>query len=208
MNSSYALGRAAFRLMFRVGFRWRIEHSVRVPNSGPVLLAANHASFLDPPLVGAALRRPMYFMARETLFRNRILNRLFRSWNAIPIDRDGGGARGLKLVLDLLETGQGVLLFPEGTRTRDGRLQNARSGIGMLALKTDAPVVPVRIYGTYEAFGRRHRLPRPCPVRVHFGFPIDLRRRRAEAKRCDRARLRCLYDEVTSDIMRAIGALD
>lgn len=207
MNPSYAVGRGVFRLLFKGCFLWRIDHAARVPATGPVLLASNHASFLDPPLVGAALERPIHFMARDTLFRNPVLNRVFRSWNAVPVDRDGGGAGGLRIIHDLLARGQGVLLFPEGTRTRDGKLQPARSGIGLLALRTDVPVIPVRVFGTYEAFGRRHRLPRPHPVRVHFGEAIPLDAPRLEAKRCDRARLRTLYDEVSSDIMRAISTL-
>jgi 1-acyl-sn-glycerol-3-phosphate acyltransferase len=130
-----------------------------VPQTGAVILAANHASFLDPPLVGAALRRPINYLARESLFRFPGIGRLLRSWNSVPVNREGGGAAGLKAILDRLLAVGGIILFPEGTRTRNGELQPARSGIGLTVIKSTALVVPVRVFGSFEAFGRNHKFP-------------------------------------------------
>ena len=102
MNLSYFIGSSGFRLLFATYFRWRIYHRERVPQSGPVILASNHASFLDPPLIGSALRREINYLARESLFRFPVVGALLRSWNAVPVDRDGGGASGLRAILNRL----------------------------------------------------------------------------------------------------------
>ena len=144
--------------MFAVYFRWRVFNPERVPRTGGVILAANHASFLDPPLVGSGLHRGINYLARESLFRFPGIGWLLRSWNSVPVDRDGGGAAGLKAILERLLAGGAIILFPEGTRTRDGKLQPARSGIGLTVIKSNAPVVPVRMFGTFEALGRDHEI--------------------------------------------------
>src|SRR5690606_38141535 len=115
----------------------------------------------DPPLVGAGLEREINYLARESLFRFPGIGALLRSWNSVPVDRDGGGAAGLKKILDRLLAGGAIILFPEGTRSRDGKLQPARSGVGLTVIKSDAPVVPVHVFGTYEAYGRHMIFPRP-----------------------------------------------
>ena len=158
-----------------------------MPETGAVILASNHASFLDPPLVGAGLKRGINYLARESLFRFPGIGALLRSWNAVPVDRDGGGAAGLKAILDRLLAGGGIILFPEGTRTRDGNLQPARSGIGLVVIKSAAPVVPVRVFGTYEAYGRHIKFPRPKRIAVKYGQPMNFEKLRAEAKNCSKA---------------------
>jgi len=208
MNFSYRLGWLFFRSLYTVYFRWRVFNAERVPVTGGVILAANHASFIDPPLVGSALYRPINYMARETLFRYPGVGALLRSWNAVPVNRDGGGAAGLKAILDRLLAGGGIILFPEGTRTLDGKLQPARSGVGLTVIKSVAPVVPVRVFGSYEAYGRHMKLPRPHRVVVKFGKPMDFAALRAEAKTCDKARLKAIYQQVADEIMGEIGKLE
>jgi 1-acyl-sn-glycerol-3-phosphate acyltransferase len=208
MNLSYRLGWLFFRALYTVYFRWSVFNADRVPVTGGVILASNHASFIDPPLVGAALRRPINYMARESLFRFPVVGAVLRSWNAVPVNRDGGGAAGLKAILDRLLAGGGIILFPEGTRTSDGRLQPARSGIGLTVLKSTAPVVPVRVFGSFEAYGRHLKIPRPHRVVVKFGAPLNFEALRAEAKTCDKARLKALYQQVSDEIMAAIARLE
>jgi 1-acyl-sn-glycerol-3-phosphate acyltransferase len=161
MNWSYRLGWLFFRAVFVLYFRWRAHHPERVPSEGPVILAANHASFIDPPLVGAGLRRMVNYLARDTLFDVPLVGAVLRSWKVVPVDRDGGGGAGLKAILDRLLNGGVILLFPEGTRTPDGRLRPAKSGIGLTVIKSTAPVVPVRVFGTFEAYHRDMKWPRP-----------------------------------------------
>jgi len=208
MKPVYFLGWSFFRLVYATYFRWRIFHPERVPLQGPVILASNHASFLDPPLVGSALPRPINYLARESLFRFPGVGWLLRGWNSVPVDRDGGGAKGLKAILDRLLAGGAIILFPEGTRTRDGKLQPARSGIGLTVIKSDAVVIPVRVFGTFEAYGRHHLIPRPRPIAVKYGRPLDFEKLRAEAKTCSKARLKQIYQEVADELMAAIAKLE
>jgi len=208
MNLSYRLGWLGFRAMYRFYFHWRVFNADRVPQTGGVILASNHASFLDPPLVGSGLHRAINYLARESLFRFPGIGALLRSWQSVPVDRNGGGAAGLKGILDRLLAGGGIILFPEGTRTQDGRLQPARSGIGLVVIKSEAPVIPVRVFGTYEAYGRHLKIPRPRQVAVKYGQPMRFEQLRAEAKNCSKARLKEIYQEVADEIMAAIAKLE
>ena len=208
MKLTYFIGWSFFRCAFSTYFRWRVYHPERVPLSGPVILAANHASYLDPPLVGSGLKRAINYLARQSLFRYPVVGSILRSVNSVPVDRDGGGAAGLRTILDRLLAGGAIILFPEGTRTRDGRLQPARSGIGLTVIKSNAPVVPVRVFGTYEAYGRHRRFPRPHPVAVKYGQPLHFEQLRAEAKTCPKPRLKEIYQQVADEIMAAIAKLE
>ena len=208
MNLSYRIGWMFFRAVYATYFRWRVFGAENVPLSGGVILASNHASFLDPPLVGAGLKRDINYLARESLFRFPGIGALLRSWNAVPVDRDGGGAAGLREILNRLIAGGGIILFPEGTRTKDGRLQPARSGIGLTVIKSDVPVVPVRTFGTFEAYGRNQMVPHPVGIAVKYGRPMKFEALRAEAKSCDKARLKQIYQQVADEIMAAIAKLE
>jgi 1-acyl-sn-glycerol-3-phosphate acyltransferase len=208
MNLSYRIGWTLFRVLYATYFRWRVFGAENVPLSGGVILASNHASFLDPPLVGCGLNRDINYLARESLFRFPGIGALLRSWNAVPVDRDGGGAAGLREILNRLLAGGGIILFPEGTRTRDGKLQPARSGIGLTVIKSVVPVVPVRTFGTFEAYGRNQKFPRPVCVAVKYGRPMQFETLRAEAKTCNKARLKMIYQQVADVIMAEIAKLE
>lgn len=208
MTFSYRVGWLFFRLCYSTYFRWKLVGREHVPLSGSVILAGNHASFIDPPLIGCALHREINYLARESLFRFPVVGAVLRSWNAVPVDRDGGGARGLKAILDRLLKGGAIIVFPEGTRTKDGSLQPARSGIGLMVIKSTAPVIPVRVFGTYEAYGRHMKFPRPRKIGVVYGAPIDFTALRAEAKTCSKDRLKVIYQEVADRIMAEIAKLE
>jgi 1-acyl-sn-glycerol-3-phosphate acyltransferase len=182
MSAQYWIARNICRAAFSSCFKWRIYHPERVPPTGPVVLAANHASFMDPPLVGSAARRDIHYLARESLFRWPGIGALLRSVNAVPVDRDAGAVSGLRVILERLERGEAILLFPEGTRTYDGNLLPAQAGIGLVVVKAAVPVVPVRVFGTFEAYSRKMRLPRCRPVVVKFGKAISFAPQIEEAK--------------------------
>ena len=207
MNPVYFLGWAGYRAFYKFYCGWRVYNPERVPVQGSVILASNHASYLDPPLVGSGLKRGINYLAREDLFRFPVIGWILHRWQAVPVDREGGGAKGLKAILDRLLDGGAIILFPEGTRTRDGKLQPARSGIGLTVIKSTAPVVPVRVFGTYEAYGRHMTFPRPCRVAVKYGHPMLFRELRAEAKTCSKPRLKQIYQQVADEIMAAIARL-
>ena len=208
MNPYYLCGWICFRALYRFYFRWRVYNPERVPLRGSVILAGNHASFLDPPLIGSGVKRDINYLARESLFRFPVLGWILHRWQVVPVDREGGGAKGLKAILDRLLGGGAIILFPEGTRTRDGKLQAARSGIGLTVIKSEAPVVPVRVFGTFEAFGRHMKIPRPHRVAVKYGRPMPFEQLRAEAKLCSKQRLKEIYQEVADAIMAAIAKLE
>ncbi len=207
MNWTYRLGWIFFRSFFAVYSRAQFHHPERVPREGPVILASNHASFLDPPLVGSGLRRMVNYLARETLFDAPLVGAVLRSWKVVPVDRDGGGGAGLKAILDRLLGGGAILLFPEGTRSHDGKLRPARAGIGLTVIKSAAPVVPVRVFGTFEAYGRHLKWPRPRRLAVTYGQPMDFKALREEAKTCSKPRLKAIYQQVADEIMGEIGRL-
>lgn len=201
--------RAAWLLLhifFGLYLRWKVYNRERVPRTGPVIMAANHASFLDPPLVGTALPRPINYLARQSLFRFPVIGSVLRYWDAVPVDRDSG-VGGLKNILDRLLKGGAIIFFPEGTRSPDGNFLPARSGIGLAVIKSEAPVIPVRIFGSNLAFGRPHRFPRPRKVIVKFGNEIDFSALRAEASTAPKQRLKEIYQEVADRIMSEIGRL-
>ncbi len=207
MKLTYFAAWVVTRVSYTLLFRYRAYNPERVPASGPVILAANHASMIDPPLVGSGLYRDIHYLARESLFRFPVIRTILHNINVVPVDRDGGGAAGLRAIFDRLLAGNGIVLFPEGTRSPDGRLQKARSGIGLTVIKSNAPVVPVRLFGTFEAWGRHRRFPRPFPIAVKYGKPLDFKALRAEAAHCTKPRLKAIYQEVADQIMQAIARL-
>ena len=208
MNSVYLVGWLFFRTVYKFYFRWSVFNAERVPLSGGVILASNHSSFLDPPLVGSGVHREINYLARKSLFRFPLFGAILRKVRAVPVDREGGGAAGLKVVLDRLNDGGAIILFPEGTRSLDGKLQPARSGIGLTVIKSSAPVVPVRVFGTYEAWGRHVRIPRPHKIAVKYGKPMDFTVLRAEAKNCSKDRLKQIYQEIADEIMLTIRKME
>jgi len=208
MNPMYLLGWLSFRALYRFYFRWRVFNPERVPLKGPVILASNHASYIDPPLVGAALPRAINYLAREDLFRFPVIGWVLHRWQTVPVDREGGGARGLKAILDRLLAGGAIILFPEGTRSRNGKLQPARSGIGLTVIKSRAPVIPVRVFGTFEAYSRHMRVPRPRSIAVKFGRPMDFAALRAEAQHCPKQRLKKIYQLAADQIMAEVARLE
>lgn len=204
----YRLYAWIFRSVCRVYFRLRVEGRENVPLVGPAVLASNHISFLDPPLIGCVLERSIHFLARKSLFTAPILGALIRSLRAVPVDRDGGGGAGLKAILDRLSDGGAIVLFPEGTRSPDGQIRAARAGIGLPVIKSTAPVIPVRVVGAFEAWGRHQRFPRPRQITLLFGAPLDFTALRTEAETCDKTRLKEIYQQVADEIMEAIGKLE
>jgi 1-acyl-sn-glycerol-3-phosphate acyltransferase len=186
--------------LMRVGFRLEVRGREHVPASGPVLLVANHVSVLDPPFVGGAAPRELYFLAKEELFAIPLFGRLIRAVNARPVKRDGSDSRALKMALRLLGEGRALLVFPEGTRGVEGRLRAGKPGAGMLAVMSGAPVVPVYVSGTGRALPPGRTIPRPTRVRVSFGPPLHFKARDDEGRK-ER------YREATQEMMRAIAQI-
>jgi 1-acyl-sn-glycerol-3-phosphate acyltransferase len=162
--------------IFRVGgmaaFGVRYYGLENVPRTGGLLVASNHQSRLDPPLIGAGFPRRMNYLARKTLFHGKLFSRMIAALDAIPIDRDGFGLGGVKETLRRLKAGEPVLVFPEGTRSPDGEIQKFKPGFAAIAVRAGASILPMAIEGAFAAMPRQSRLPRCMPVRVQCGVPI------------------------------------
>ena len=156
----------------RVFFRLRAHDVANVPKSGGVLILSNHQSFLDPMLVGCPVRRVFHFMARHTLFRNRIIGGIFRWVYAFPVERGKADRAAIRGTIERLVAGEAVVMFPEGTRTPDGELQPINGGFRFFVRKANVPVVPVVIDGAFKAWPKSQKLPRPSPVSVIYGQSI------------------------------------
>ncbi len=181
---------------------WEVRGREHVPPSGGVIVASNHISFWDPPLVGTAAIRELHFLAKEELFRPPIFGSLIRALNAIPIRRGVADLSGLTKAMDVLRAGRALIMFPEGTRVRDGELHAARPGVGMLAVATDARVVPTYIVGSDHP---RKWLFRQGRLRVTFGPPRTWRE--LAGPDADLEPGRTLYQSVGAGVMREIAAL-
>jgi glycerol-3-phosphate dehydrogenase (NAD(P)+) len=166
----YWLARAILQPFFHIYFRLSRIGREHIPAEGPVILASNHRSFLDPFVIAVMARRPIYFVAKKELFINRPVAWLLASLGAFPIDRHGGDEGAMATAKAILARGDGVLIFPEGTRIRPGALGTPKRGVGRLALESGAPVVPVAVHGT-EAVRNGWRF-RPHKVRIRAGAPL------------------------------------
>ncbi|OUU23575.1 MAG: hypothetical protein CBC13_05275 [Planctomycetia bacterium TMED53] len=169
----YRVIRAIAWLICKTLFRHRVEGHELLPRSGPFLLAVNHASNLDPVLAGISMHRPLAFMARSSLFKPAPIGWFLSQLNALPLEREGVGIAGFRAVKAHLDGGGAALVFPEGTRSADGKLRRFKGGIVRLAKMAQVPVVPAYISGSSRAFGRGKWLPRPYRTQISFGECID-----------------------------------
>jgi 1-acyl-sn-glycerol-3-phosphate acyltransferase len=208
MRPWYRLAQLTSRLLYKSIFNFRIHGAENVPPTGGVLLASNHVSFLDPHAVGAGCPREACFLARKTLFTNKLQSALLRSWNVVPVDLSGKpDIAGLKAIMDRLRRGYAVTLFPEGTRSKDGNLQEAKPGVGLLVAKAGVPVVPVRMFGAYEVWPRNQKLPSRGQVDIVFGEPARYDSFIAATRAKGPAAMKDLYQRIADDVMERIKAL-
>ena len=202
MNPYYWVGYHLTKLLGRIFFRLRVVHRERMINHGPVILAANHQSYLDPPAAGSVCDRAIYFLARRSLLNGWFMGWILPKLNVIPVDSETGRDRtALKALIRILRAGQGTLVFPEGQRTPDGKLQPAQPGLGLVIAKTLAPVVPMRIFGAYDAWPIHKKWPRPGRVTIVVGEPIYFTQGDIESGGKE------VYQRLSQRVMDAITAL-
>lgn len=200
MRWIYWLGWMSFGAAFRTIFGLRIIGEENLITAGPVLIASNHQSFLDPPLIGNLYKTEIAYLARKTLFVG-LGAWVYPRWNAIPVDQDRPDMGSLKTIIRLLKEGDRVLVFPEGERTIDGEIGPAAPGIGLVAVKSGAVIQPVRISGARDALPRGSGKIRFARITVSVGKPIYLTDddTKGDAKVC--------YDRIAKRIMAAIAEL-
>lgn len=188
------------QLIFSVLFGIRVYGQRHVPPGGGVVLASSHQSYLDPVIVGIGLSRQINIMARETLFANRLFRRLIESLNAFPVERDSADLGAMHEAIRRLRDGCLLVLFPEGTRTRTGEIGPLHPGLGLLAYRGDAVVVPVTIEGAFTCWPRGRRIFRPGRIRVMYGRPMRV----SSTKRDELSRF---IEEVRSRLVEQQGKL-
>ena len=201
MTPIYRLGYTISKVVAKLGFRLRSYGRENLIEDGPAILASNHASYLDPPLVGVCCRKDVYFLARKSLFERPVIGPLIAQLNTVPVDRDRGDVGAVRAMIKLLKSGNRVLVFPEGTRSKDGNLQPARAGVGLLIAKSLAPVVPVRVFGSYAALPRSGGV-RFVPITVVIGKPLFFTKQDLGTDE------RAAYQVLSDRVMAAIAALE
>jgi len=170
----YKFSRFWLWLGLKIWNRFQATGNAHVPSQGGIIIASNHASYLDPPLIGCALNdRYVRFLARDSLFQNKLGQWWANNVGVVFIDRNRGDLAAFKAALAVLKAGGALCLFPEGTRTLDGKLQPPKAGIGFLILKSAVPVVPAYIEGSFEAFSKGAGRIRPAKIIVRYGRPIS-----------------------------------
>jgi 1-acyl-sn-glycerol-3-phosphate acyltransferase len=166
----YKIAARVLPRLFKMFFGYEICGAEKVPMTGGLLIAPNHVSMLDPPVVGTACPRELFFFAKQELFDLPVLGPIIRSLNAFPVRRETGDRSAIRAAFHVLRNNRSLLLFPEGTRSKNGMLQSAKSGIGMIALRNQVDIIPVAVQGTYRIW--RYLFQRR--VRVVFGDPIAI----------------------------------
>jgi 1-acyl-sn-glycerol-3-phosphate acyltransferase len=188
--------------LVRVVSSWEVRGRENIPRTGGLIVASNHISFFDPPLIGIATVRELHYLAKEELFRRPVLGPLIRTFNSIPIRRGVADMSGLSKAMEVLRGGKALIMFPEGSRMRDGQLHPARPGVGMLAVGTDALIVPCYISGS-DRPGRW--ITRRSKLRVWFGPARSWQDLAGPV--ADLTPGRALYQGVGDGLMREIAAL-
>jgi 1-acyl-sn-glycerol-3-phosphate acyltransferase len=202
MTPFYRMHRIILGGVFRLYFRIEAEGQEEIPHEGPLILAANHASFIDPIAVGVACPRQITALAKQELWSTPVLGWWLNWMGTKPIQRGQSDAGAVKAALEVLGHGKTILVFPEGTRTRDGTIGPMKAGVGLLARRSRAVVVPTYISGTFHALPRTKYFPRPAKIRVHFAPAIG--RDLVGEVPADRSG----YEEITRRVDQAIRALD
>lgn len=189
-------------LLARILFQLKVTGSENIPSKGAFILASNHRSNLDPFIIAAATERKLSFMAKKELFQTEFSAKVMKMLNAIELNREGMDRSALKKGLVLLRTGRGLLLFPEGKRSVDGRLGPGKAGVALFAFGANVPVIPTFIRGTGEAMPPHSHSIKLAKIRVSFGKRLTL------PEATERTNRKSDYQEFTNRIMRGIAELE
>ena len=170
----YFIGWSLFLLFSKAYLKLRVTGRENVPAKGAFIFASNHCSFLDPILLSVSLHRSLNFMARDTLFKKKCFAWILRNMHAFPVKRHGGDFKAIKESFAILKRGKPLVIFPEGTRSKDRELKKGKAGVGFIVAKSGVPVIPAYVEGSFDALPRRWKTLKRRPVEVHIGRPVDL----------------------------------
>ncbi len=201
MTGWYRFGYKLSWLLARLFFSFHVVGRDRIPATGGCILAMNHESYLDPPLAGICCQRAIHFLAKKTLLQWPILGPIFPKVNVVPVDQERADMSALKTIIKLVRAGECTIIFPEGGRTLDGKMQPAQPGLGLVIAKTLAPVVPMRIFGAHEALPPGGTV-RPHPIQIVVGEPMIFTEADLEGSGRD------LYQRLSERVMEKIAAIE
>jgi 1-acyl-sn-glycerol-3-phosphate acyltransferase len=198
----WKLAQVLVRLWSTVWFDLKVWGIRNVPRTGGVLIVSNHQSYLDPPILGARIPRPMSYMAKSELFEHRVLAMLIRSLGAFPVRQGAGDVRAIKETVHRLQEGRVLNIFPEGSRTETGEIMPLEPGVALVARKAGVPIVPAAMIGSYEAWPKGKKMFHRHPIRLVFGPPLDVKGMKSEqVLRLIDSAIRKLYDGLRSGRM-------
>ena len=199
-HAVYRWGHRLTNLFCKTFGRLEAQGLHHIPREGGVLFVSNHVSFLDPVIVGSAANREVHYMARSTSFDIPLLGKLIAAYNAYPVNRGAADLKALRNTISLLKDGNAVLMFPEGTRSVDGKLGKARDGACFIAHHAGVPTIPVFHKGSEHMLPRNSKRLRRTQLRVTFGAPLELKVAEFETKRE-------MYQQMGEQMMAAIANL-
>ncbi len=200
MNPVYRLCHSLTKNLARTALNFRVINPERLIEDGPALICSNHVSFFDPPLISICFQKEIHFLARHTLYSNPAARWIFPRLNVTPIDQDRASMAGLKTAIRILQKGHRLLIFPEGSRSPDGTLLPAAGGAGLVVAKARVPVVPIRLFGAYEALPYGAAKPKLTTVTAVIGHPLHFPESEFPTTKEG-------YQEISNGIMSAIAAL-
>lgn len=201
MRWVYWFGWSLFGSAYRSLFGLKVKGRENLVREGAVLIASNHESYLDPPLIGTLYHDEMFYLARKTLMKGELLKWIYLAWNSIPVDQERPDMTSLKAIIKLLASGKRVLVFPEGERSLDGQIGVAQPGVGLIAVKSNAVIQPIRIEGARAALPRGSGRIRFEQITLHIGKPIRLTEEELQTAKGKHG-----YQHIADRIMDAIKA--
>ena len=199
MTFFYRLCRFIAASFLKLFFGFKVRGEDNIPREGRVILASNHVSALDPPIVGVATKRELHFLAKKELFSVPIIGAMIKRLNSIPIERGAGDIKAIKAFTQILQNDQAALLFPEGTRSRDGGFGEAREGVGLIATRTKSDIIPIYIKGTWDL---KRSFLRRGGISVYFGTCVKI----DQYKDLDLPKKE-RYKKISQDVLDAIKRL-
>jgi len=200
MTPVYRIGHSLFRRLAKGFFHYEVVGRENLIEDGGCLVASNHVSYMDPPLIGIAHDRAVHYLARETLFRG-FGAWLYPRWNSIPVNQEKPEVKTIKTVIRLLRSGERVVVFPEGERSWDGELLPGQPGVGLMVAKAKVPVVPLRIFGADKALPRGAGFIKKADIVIVVGKPLDFSGPDYASKGTE------TYQRISDEIMAAIAEL-
>lgn len=187
-------------MVLKIFWRLEVEGAENLPREGGVLIASNHCSYLDPPVMGASVERQVHFMAKKELFNIPGLNFFMRRTGTFPVARGTANRSAIRKAIEYLSSGEVVGIFPEGTRTKSGTMKNGEIGAAMLAAKAGVPILPMGIKGNIRVFQMKGIIPKFSKIKVKIGKPIEV----PLQPKADREQLKAILDKVMEEIRKLV----